>query len=158
MDSLLFAARAIVLDGIQGSGVPLSHNLEFHLSATLAKYMVKPMDAEALTWRLARASDDDPRGEVVREVADECLICCALFPQRLRRHGSIKYYSGIGQTAYDAIGMSEVALGFPHMLDVLAEFRQEKSDGMILVDMARAGSTRARQQLRDSNVVVFKPK
>ena len=77
MDSLLFAARTIVLDGIKESGVPLSHTLEFHLSSTLAKFMIKPMDAEALTWRLASASDEDPRGGKVRDVADECLICCA---------------------------------------------------------------------------------
>jgi len=158
MDSLLFAARSIVLSGIEGSGVPLSHTLEFHLSSTLAKFMVQPMDAEALTWRLAKASDEDPRGGKVRDVADECLICCALFPQRLRRHGSIRYFSGVGQTAYDAIGMSEVALGFPHMLDVLSEFRQESGDEMILVDMAQAGSTRARKELKDSNVLVFRPR
>ncbi len=158
MDSLLFAARTIVLAGIEDSGVPLSHTLEFHLSSTLAKFMIKPMDAEALTWRLANASDEDPRGGKVRDVADECLICCALFPQRLRRHGSIQYFSGVGQTAYDAIGMSEVALGFPHMLDVLAEFRHEDGDEMILVDMARSGSTKARQELRESNVVMFRPR
>jgi hypothetical protein len=158
VDKLLFAARTIVLDGVEQSGVPLSETLEFHLSTTLAKYMVKPLHAEALTFRLARASDDNPRGPEVRDVADECLIGCALFPERLRRHGSIRYFSGVGQTAYDAIGMTEVALGFPHMLDVLAEFRQTPSDDAIILDMARAGSTRAKEQLSDDNVVVFRPR
>lgn len=157
MDTLISAARDLVLDGVRESGTPLSQTLEFHLSATLAKFMISPMAPDRLTWRLAQQMEGARDGPEVRMIGDECLICCGLFPDYLRsRGGTVRHYAGVGQTAYDSLGLTEQALGFPHMLDVLAVIEHGRVDDDIsLMDMARAGSTRARDHLRADNIIMF---
>jgi hypothetical protein len=73
-----------------------------------------------LTVRITRAFDQNAPAESLRALADECLIACAFFEERLRRNGAVRHYVGLGQTAYDAARLTEQAYGFVHMRDVIA--------------------------------------
>ena len=94
--------------------------------------------------------------DVIRALADECLIACAFFERRLRRSGSIRHYVGLGQVSYDAADLTEQAYGFVPMRDVIASAASADSadDGPVLIDRARAGSETARSELARQNVVV----
>jgi hypothetical protein len=111
-----------------------------------------------LSYRLAKTLDGNAVAKTGRALGDECLVSCAFFSARLRRKGgSIRHYVSVGQTAYDAAGLIEAALGFPHMLDVLVAVRSADTESQThLMDLARAGSGRARQILASQNVVLFK--
>lgn len=120
MDSYLSAARDLVVEGMRGSQVALSSDLEFHLASTLARYMRRPIAPDRLTLRLMDAAQRGARQGESRQIGDECLISCAFFATRLTRQGgTIVHYAGVGQTAYQIAGMPEVASGFSDMLDVL---------------------------------------
>ncbi|MCZ0963971.1 hypothetical protein [Paracoccus benzoatiresistens] len=120
MDTYLSAARNLVVDGMRESQVVLSADLEFHLAATLARYMHRPIAPDRLTVRLMDAAQKGARKGESRQIGDECLISCAFFAGRLTRQGgSVVHYAGLGQTAYQIAGMPDVASGFPDMLDVL---------------------------------------
>lgn len=120
MESYLSAARDLVLEGMRESQIALSCELEFHLASTLARYMDRPISTDRLTIRLVEAAQRPAWRTEPRRIGDDCLISCAFFAARLtRRGGTIVHYAGLGQTAYEAAGMSEVAGGFPDMLDVL---------------------------------------
>jgi hypothetical protein len=135
----LAIAQDFVRAGIDKAGIPLTETLEAYLSITFARFM----DAGA------------PR-DTMRALADECLIACAFFERRLARNGTIRHYVGLGQATYDAAAMTEQAYGFVHMRDVIASAADggEPEDGRILIDRARAGSTTARDELAEQNVVV----
>ena len=94
--------------------------------------------------------------DVIRALADECLIACAFFERRLRRNGTVRHYVGLGQASYDAASLTEQAYGFVHMRDVIASAAtgDAPEDGAVLVDRARAGSQTARAELARQNVVI----
>ena len=120
MDTYLSAARDLVVEGMRESQVALSSELEFHLAATLAHYMHRPITPDRLTIRLLDAAQRRAKKGESRQIGDECLISCAFFEQRLtRKGGSIVHYACLGQTAYAVAGMPDMASGFPDMLDVL---------------------------------------
>ncbi|WP_242690420.1 hypothetical protein [Paracoccus fontiphilus] len=124
MDTYLFAARDLVIEGMRESQVALSPDLEFHLASTLARYMHRPIAPDRLTVRLMDAAQRRARTGETRQIGDECLISCAFFAARLtRRGGTIVHYAGLGQTAYEIAGMPDLASGFPDMLDVLQASR-----------------------------------
>nr|WP_111299579.1 hypothetical protein [Paracoccus saliphilus] len=124
MDTYLFAARDMVVEGMRESQVVLSEDLEFHLASTLARYMHYPIRPDHLTIRLMDAAQKGARRSESRRIGDECLISCAFFETRLtRKGGTIVHYAGLGQTAYAVAGMPEMADGFPDMLDVLQASR-----------------------------------
>ncbi|WP_297081097.1 hypothetical protein, partial [uncultured Demequina sp.] len=77
----------------------------------------------------------------MRALADTCLIACSIFEKRLRRAGgSLRHYSGLGQTAYGAAALTEQAYSFPHMRDVIAAATGNPPEGVRdLIDAARAG-------------------
>ena len=106
--------------------------------------------------RVTRALDADAPSDILRALADECLIACAFFEGRLRRNGSVRHYVGLGQVTYDAARLTEQAYGFVHMRDVIASAAAggEDEEGRVLVDRARAGSETARKDLAAQNVVV----
>lgn len=160
-DTHLSAARDLVQTGITLSGVPLSHTLEYHLSAAVARFMTAPVDMDRFTVRLTVAMDKGASREKMRFLGDECLIGCAFFSGALRRKGgSIRRCAEIGQTAYDSAGLLEAALAFPHMLDVLGALSPKSSPECKedLLDMARAGSVVARKNLSSSNIIPFRRK
>ncbi|MBP7241111.1 hypothetical protein [Amaricoccus sp.] len=149
-------ASDFVRSGMEKAGIPLTRTLEAYLSITFARFIGKAIDADLLTVRMTRALDGRAPRDILRALADECLIACAFFQERLLRNGTIRHYVGVGQTAYDAADMTEQAYGFVHMRDVIAVAagRGRDDDARVLLDRARAGSGDARAELADRNVVL----
>lgn len=149
-------ASDFVRTGIERAGIPLTQTLEHYLSITFARFIGKTIAVDLLTVRVTQALDADAPSDILRALADECLIACAFFEGRLRRNGTVRHYVGLGQVTYDAARLTEQAYGFVPMRDVMASAvtRDEPENGRILVDRARAGSETARQDLAGQNVVV----
>jgi hypothetical protein len=149
-------AADFVKSGIERAGIPLSDTLEAYLSLTFARFIGASINVDRLTVRTAEAMDAGAPCDVIRALADECLIACAFFERRLRRNGSIRHYVGLGQASYDAARLTEQAWGFVHMRDVIASAAtgDTPEEGPVLVDRARAGSRTARDELARQNVVV----
>lgn len=152
----LAIAKDFVRSGVEKAGIPLTDTLEAYLSITFARFIGSRLEPDLLTVRVARAMDANAPRDVMRALADECLIACAFFERRLARNGTVRHYVGLGQATYDAALMIEQAYGFIHMRDVIASAVEgpEAEDGRILIDRARAGSTTAREDLASQNVVV----
>lgn len=149
-------ASDFVKAGIERAGIPLTQNLEAYLSITFARFIGSTLTVDLLTVRITRAMDDRAPRDVMRGLADECLIACAFFEGRLRRNGALRHYVGLGQATYDAANLTEQAYGFVHMRDVMASAvdRPDDADSRVLFDRARAGSKTARTELETRNVVV----
>jgi hypothetical protein len=154
--SALAIATDFVRSGVEKAGIPLTQTLEHYLSITFARFIGKNIAVDRLTVRVTQALDADAPTDILRALADECLIACAFFEGRLRRNGSVRHYVGLGQVTYDAARLTEQAYGFVHMRDVMASAAAgtEADDGRVLVDRARAGSETARKDLAGQNVVV----
>jgi hypothetical protein len=148
-------ASDFVKTGIERAGIPLTQTLEHYLSITFARFIGKSIAVDLLTVRVAEALDADAPSDILRALADECLIACAFFEARLRRSGSVRHYVGLGQVTYDAARLTEQAYGFLPMRDVIASAAtREPEESRVLVDRARAGSETARRALAGQNVVV----
>jgi hypothetical protein len=153
--STLAIAADFVRTGMGKAGVELTSNLEAYLSITFARFIGSEIRVDLLTVRVTQAMDANAPRDVIRALADECLIACAFFEGRLRRSGTVRHYVGLGQMSYDAARMTEQAYGFMLMRDVMASAADRgEEDGAILLDRARAGSQTARAELSDQNVVV----
>jgi hypothetical protein len=154
-NAALSIASDFVKEGIAKAGIPLTETLEAYLSLTFARFIGSTIVVDQLTVRVTRAMDADAPRDLLRALADECLIACALFEQRLRRNGTMLHYVGLGQTSYDAANLTEQAYGFVHMRDVIASAAgRDSEDPRVLVDRARAGSRTARAELEQQNVVL----
>ena len=155
-DATLGIASDFVKAGIDKAGIPLSTTLEAYLSLTFARFIGRHLTVDLLTVRVARALDGDAPRDVLRALADECLIACAFFERRLRRSGTVRHYVGLGQMSYDAAALTEQAYGFVHLRDVMASAAEAKApdEAPLLLDRARAGSVTARAELDRQNVVV----
>jgi hypothetical protein len=151
----LAIASDFVKAGIARAGVPLTQNLEAYLSITFARFIGAKIAVDLLTVRIAKAMDAGAPRDVIRSLADECLIACAFFEGRLRRSGTVRHYVGLGQATYNAADLTEQAYGFMLMRDVIASAAggDAEEDGYILIDRARAGSETARAELAKQNVV-----
>lgn len=150
-------ASEFVKTGIEKAGIPLTETLEAYLSFTFARYIGTTISVDLLTVRVTRALDGKAPSHALRALADECLIACAFFEERLRRTGgTVRHYVGLGQMSYDAAALTEQAYGFMLMRDVIASAagRIEREDAGALVDSARAGSPAARAELAGQNVVL----
>jgi hypothetical protein len=155
-DGTLAIASDFVKTGIEKAGIPLSNTLEAYLSITFARFIGGSISVDLLTIRITQAMDGNAPRDVIRGLADECLIACAFFERRLRRNGTVRHYVGLGQMSYDAADLTEQAYGFVHMRDVMASAAgsDEAEDGRVLIDRARAGSQTARAELAEQNVVI----
>jgi hypothetical protein len=151
----LAIASDFVRAGVAKAGIPLTQNLEAYLSITFARFIGAAIAIDLLTVRVTRAMDAGAPRDIMRSLADECLIACAFFEGRLRRNGTVRHYVGLGQATYDAADLTEQAYGFVHMRDVIASAAggDADEDGRILIDRARAGSATARAELARQNVV-----
>ena len=119
-------ASDFVKSGIARAGIPLTETLEAYLSITFARFIGTTISADMLTVRVAQALDGGAPRDILRGLADECLIACAFFERRLRRSGTIRHYVGLGQVSYDAADLTEQAYGFVHMRDVIASAGGER--------------------------------
>ena len=152
----LGVASDFVKSGIAKAGIPLTETLEAYLSITFARFIGSTITVDLLTVRVTQALDASAPNDVLRGLADECLIACAFFERRLRRNGNVRHYVGLGQASYDAADLTEQAWGFVHMRDVMASAATGEGvdEPAALLDRARAGSTTARSELAGQNVVV----
>jgi hypothetical protein len=151
----LAIAKDFVRTGIEKAGIPLTETLEAYLTITFARFIGSHLSVDLLTVRITRAMDENAPRDVMRGLADECLIACAFFERRLARAGTVRHYVGLGQATYDAAAMTEQAYGFVHMRDVIACAAEGRErDGRLLIDQARAGSVTARDDLAAQNVVL----
>lgn len=155
-NATLAVASDFVKSGIERTGIALTQTLEHYLSITFARFIGTDIQVDMLTVRITRAFDDSTPPDGLRALADECLIACAFFEERLRRAGTVRHYVALGQMTYDAASLTEQAYGFVHMRDVIATAagRNAADDSRVLIDRARAGSTAARSELADGNVVL----
>ena len=96
-DATLGIASDFVRSGMEKTGIPLTQTLEHYLSITFARFIGRAIRADMLTVRIARAMEETAPRDVLRALADECLIACALFEERLRRAAS---RSGFQTTAW----------------------------------------------------------
>lgn len=149
-------ASEFVKSGIAKAGIPLTQSLEAYLSITFARFIGSEIRVDLLSLRITKAMDEHAPRDTMRGLADECLISCAFFEDRLRRNGAIRHYVGLGQMTYDAADLTEQAYGFMHMRDVIASAVEADPtrDSRVLFDQARAGSQTARGELAAQNVVV----
>lgn len=153
--STLAIASEFVKTGMERAGVPLTQSLEAYLSITFARFIGGTIRVDLLTVRVNQAMDARAPQDIIRALADECLIACAFFEARLKRSGSIRHYVGLGQMTYDAADMTEQAYGFMPMRDVIASaVETQGEDKGILLDAARAGSKTAEKDLKEQNVIV----
>lgn len=153
----LSIASEFVKTGIEKAGIPLTQTLEAYLSITFARYIGATISVDLLTLRVTRALDENAPSSDLRVLADECLIACAFFQDRLRRTGgTVRHYVGLGQMTYDAAALTEQAYGFVLMRDVIASAagRLGTEEPGALIDRAKAGSQTARAELADQNVVL----
>mgnify|MGYP003443293819 FL=1 len=153
MTTTLAIAAEFIQEGVKKSGIPLTHALEAYLSITFSRYFDKSIEVDRLTVRITRALDNSAPRDILRNLADECLIGTALFERRLERSGRVRHYVGLGQMTYDAAGMTEQAYGFVPMMDMLSSNISD-TDINLLLDKAKGGSVTARTKL--DNVVLFK--
>ena len=77
-------ASDFVKAGIEKAGIPLSATLEAYLSLTFARFIGQSITVDLLTVRVTQAMDAQAPREVIRALADECLIACAFFERRLQ--------------------------------------------------------------------------
>jgi hypothetical protein len=150
-------AQEFVRAGIERAGIPLTQTLEAYLSITFARFIGGSITVDLLTVRVTRALDENAPSARLRALADECLIACAFFEERLRRTGgSVRHYVGLGQMSYDAADLTEQAYGFVLMRDVMASAaaRADAPDARVLLDRAKAGSQVAKADLEAQNVVL----
>jgi hypothetical protein len=156
-DATLGIASDFVKAGIARAGIPLTDTLEAYLSITFARFIGAAISVDMLTVRVTQALDANAPRDVLRGLADECLIACAFFERRLRRNGTVRHYVGLGQISYDAADLTEQAYGFVLMRDVIASAgvaTEDAAEPRVLVDRARAGSQTARAELARDNVVI----
>lgn len=153
-NTTLAVAAEFIQSGIEKTGIPLTGNLQAYLAITFSRFIDRTIEVDRLTVRVTDAFERNAPRDQLRMLADECLISCGLFEQRLRRNGNIRTYVGLGQTTYDAAGMTEQAYGFVHMRDIIAHSRTNLSDVYYLIDEALAGSVVARRSLDNSNIIV----
>lgn len=154
MDVMGIAAE-FVQTGMHKSGIQLTHNLEAYLAITFARYITREIDVDRLTVRAVSAMDANAPSDILRDLADQTLIACSFFEERLRRSGVVRHYIGVGQVTYDAAGLVEQAYGFVLLRDILS-ISNESYDASKLLDLAKGGSITAKHQL--GNVVMFPPK
>lgn len=156
-DALVAAANDLVGDGMQETGITLTDTLRHYIAITLARYMREQVHVDGLTIRVVSAMDRRADARELRGLADCCLIACSIFERRLRRAGgSLRHYSGLGQTAYGAAALTEQAYSFPHMRDVIAAATGHPPEGVRdLIEAARAGSSHASKQLSNDGIIAF---
>lgn len=156
-NALIAAADDLVDHGMRESGIPLTVTLRHYIAITLARFMREHVQLDRLTLRVVEAMDRHAPPQELRRLADSCLIACALFDRRLRHAGgSLRHYSGLGQTAYGAATLPEQAASFPHMRDVIAAAAGNRPQtARDRLDAARAGSTLARTALAQDGILTF---
>lgn len=148
--------------------IQLDEELESYLVFLLMRYTEKPDIAGkvmALEYLRGMQVGGMQRQGQLRDVGDQCLLYCGLFPQRAeRRRVRISYYVDLGRSAYHCVaGVSQKAMAsmyahlserFIELMDTLQAMRSIHRREKEMLDPIRAfellndcGSQRARRIL-----------
>jgi hypothetical protein len=135
----IFAWRDLIEEAAQQTGYHCEENVVHYLALTL-EHFTKKKDLSsaviAIDFLLAVNSFGREGGMRMRTVGDECLLLAGLFPERAaRKHVSLEYFIGMGQTAYDLLTnphfqwiydpklFNRLSQDFPSLIDVLQNMR-----------------------------------
>lgn len=155
MESYTTAARGIVEEGVSRSGTPLSPPLFENLTRAVSRVFTG-VAPEMMSLRYFRVVETGAKRSEVLAIGDDCLLACGMFPERIiKTGGSVNHYAGLGRTAYDEIGLSEAASGFPHMVSVLSSLAPDR-DQDVLIKLALVGAESAKKELSSGNVILFR--
>ncbi len=129
--------QELVHEAADVAGTRLDEELESYLVFMLMRYLRRgDMVARVLALDFLRALEagQSQRGESLREVGDQCLLFCGLFPRRAeRRRVNVSYYVDLGRSAYSSVADSMAQLAqlyqrlsreFVHIMDTLLAIRQ----------------------------------
>ncbi|MDR9437429.1 MAG: hypothetical protein RI563_11130 [Thiohalophilus sp.] len=157
--------HSLVSDAEQQAGIQLEPDLESYLVFTLMRYLSRSEMTQrvmALDYLQAALSQGREQQHQLRDVGDQCLLYCGLFPRRAeRRRVRVSYYVDLGRSAYRHLGDSrdplstlyaELALTFVMAMDVLQAIRNMRQEQMLdplnnLELWQDTGSAMARQAL-----------
>lgn len=151
--------------------IQLDEELESYLVFLLMRYTEKPeMAAKVMALEYLRGMqiNGSHRQVQLRDVGDQCLLFCGLFPRRAeRRRVRIGYYVDMGRSAYHSVSEASqkaMAIMFAHLserfvelMDTLQAMRSLHSSKNELLDplsafelFSECGSQRARTILAKS--------
>lgn len=102
-------AYEIVLEGEYKAGVTLDHETEAYVVQLLAKYIDKPSFNDkpvAVKMLTSLQMPNDKRKEVIKDVADECLLING-FELGKRKWPTENYYVDMGRLAYSNVAYIE---------------------------------------------------
>ena len=129
--------QKLVHEAADVAGTRLDEELESYLVFMLMRYLRRGDMVQrilALDFLRALERDQTQRGESLREVGDQCLLFCGLFPSRAeKRRVNVSYYVDLGRSAYSTVAESMVQLAqlyqrlsreFVHVMDTLLAIRQ----------------------------------
>jgi hypothetical protein len=163
--------QKLVKEAEEENHIQLDEELESYLVFLLMRYTEKPemagkvMALEYLRGMQVRGAQ---RQGQLRDVGDQCLLYCGLFPRLAeRRRVRISYYVDLGRSAYHCVaGVSQKAMAsmyahlserFVELMDTLQAMRTLQGNGKEILDPIRAfelftecGSQRARHILATS--------
>lgn len=116
--------------------VSLNEELESYLVFLLMRFVSRPEMAAsvlALQYLEGAASGGRVRDDRMRDVGDQCLLFCGLFPRRAeRRRVRVSYFVQLGRSAFNMLAQTatagaglyaQVTSGFVPMMDVLQATR-----------------------------------
>lgn len=99
---------ALVNEAQVATRVILNENTESYLVFLLMRFLHGPKLIEsvvALDFLSAMHTNPHRQIELLIDVGDKSLLCCGLFPGLAKkRHVSLEYFVGIGQSAYLTVG------------------------------------------------------
>lgn len=159
--------HALVNEAQSSCELDLEEELESYLVFLLMRFTDRPDMASsvmALKFLESSGSDGRVRADRMRDVGDQCLLYCGLFPSRaIRKRVRISYFVDLGRSAFHDLAertensladlYHSLAFGFVGMMDVLQAMRclneQAGLDPALAIDLWRAsGSRMARNQVR----------
>lgn len=160
--------QKLVKEAEAQNDIDLDEELESYLVFLLMRYTEKPeMAAKVMALEYLRGMQvgGTHRQVQLRDVGDQCLLYCGLFPRRAeRRRVRISYYVEMGRSAYHCVAeASHKAMGtmfshlserFVELMDTLQAMRTIHGNKQEVLDPLRAfevladcGSQRARKVL-----------
>ncbi len=161
--------QKLVHDGEIASDTQLNEDLQSYLVFLLMRFLAKPDvvgRVMALEYLDSLAATGQIKKEQMRDVGDCCLLFSGFFPKIAeKRHVSVSYYVGIGQSAYHHLGevcqekMSQLFHGvgdaFVQLMDVLQAIRSFNYMNLLSPLEAfdlwqRTGSVQALKSLRQN--------
>ncbi len=111
--------QLLINEAQQACEQPLNESLEYYLVRLLMRFMEAPdliNSVLALEFIEGMQAPHEQREERLRDVGDKCLLVSGLFPnQAQRRHVSVGYYVGLGQSAYDTLAHLDNRETFPYV-------------------------------------------